>query len=106
MCYARKNRKSGKTAESEKLRIALLSPNFSADYEKARVAINNLVSGWGRGLSVGGFCFRSDGDSLASSESKNFLSVAKKKPSDGVAKTRIENRSFCPSVSRSGAQLR
>ena len=61
MCYARKNLEKRKAWKSEKLRIAPLSPNFFADYEKARVATNNRVSGWGRGLSIGGFFYRSDG---------------------------------------------
>ena len=50
-----------KAWKSGKLRVAPLSPNFFADYEKARVAKNNRVSGWGRGLSIGGFFYRSDG---------------------------------------------
>ena len=79
MCYARKNREKQKAWKNGKLRVAPLSPNFFADYEKARVATNNRVSGWGRGLSVGGFCFRSVANGKRQAKAKIFLSETKKK---------------------------
>ena len=37
-----------------------------------------------QGLSVGGFCYLSDGDSLASKDSKNFLSVVERNEKKAV----------------------
>ena len=80
MCYARKTEKAEKRRKAKNFGLLLFHQSFFfADDEKARVATNNHVSGWGRGLSVGGFCFRSVANGKRQAKAKIFLSETKKK---------------------------